>query len=49
MKQETLKQKMFRIWKQNESNDTIDIIPTKPEDDTIDIINEPDTDTINVI
>ena len=49
MKQETLKQKMFRIWKQNESNDTIDIIPTEPEDDTIDIINEPDTDTIDVI
>lgn len=48
MKKETLKEKMFRIWKANESDDTIDIVYTKPEDDTVDVILDPEDDTVNI-
>lgn len=48
MKKETLKEKMFRIWKANESDDTIDIVCTKPEDDTVDVILDPEDDTVNI-
>lgn len=48
MKKETLKEKMFRIWKANESDDTIDIVYTKPEDDTVDVILYPEDDTVNI-
>lgn len=48
MKKETLKEKMFRIWKANESEDTINIVETKPEDDTVDVIIYPEDDTVNI-